>query len=206
MSGFLTITIIAILGAISPGPDFIVVAKNALGCSRKAGCYTSFGIFSGIVFHASYCILGLAIVISQSLLLFGAIRYLGAAYLIYLGIKALFDKNKISGLNSLNAQQKISHWQAYRQGLLINVLNPKCILFMLSIFTVVIKPETPLLLQTLYGLTLAGITALWFCLLSFMLTHEKVYQKLIKAQQWISKVMGGCLLFFGIDLLLLRHH
>src|ERR1700722_9128354 len=89
---YYTIGIIAILAAISPGPDFVIVTKHALTQNRRNALLASLGIGCGILIHTSYCVLGLAIILSQSLLWFSLIKYLGASYLIYLGVKSLFSK------------------------------------------------------------------------------------------------------------------
>lgn len=201
MTELLPITLIAILGALSPGPDFVIVVKNALGYSRRCGILSSLGITVGILFHASYCILGLAIIISQSLLLFSAIRYIGAAYLIYLGIKGLFAK-KPTATHVKHHSGALSDFSAFKQGLLVNVLNPKCIMFILSIFTIIIKPGTSWQIQALYGLDLALITGGWFIILSYILTLEQVAKRMQKIQYVVTKIMGAVLLFFGVDILL----
>lgn len=198
---FYTITLIAILGALSPGPDFVVVAKNAMSHNRRSGIMSALGVTAGILFHVSYCILGLAIIISKSLLLFSAIRYVGACYLIYLGVKGLFAKK--SGSNNIKQSlSALSYFAAFKQGFLVNVLNPKCILFILSIFTVVIQPGTALHVQALYGIDITLITGAWFICLSLILTHHKIEKRLHKIQHVMTKVMGAVLLAFGIDILL----
>jgi RhtB (resistance to homoserine/threonine) family protein len=201
MAGIYTITIIAILGALSPGPDFIVVSRNAIAQHRRAGLLTSFGLGPGIMIHGTYCILGLALIISQSLIAFSMIRYIGAAYLIYLGIKSLLIKQKSAEGYQAN-KAPLTNWQAYRDGLLVNLLNPKCIIFMLAIFTTVIKPDTTYAMKFIYAADLALITMLWFCILSIILKHQRVKQGLGTAQHLVSKVMGCFLIVFGLDLLL----
>lgn len=161
MIEYYTIAVIALLAAISPGPDFVVVAKYAVSHDRQNAILSSLGIGLGILIHSTYCVLGLAVVISHSLLLFSLIKYLGAAYLIFLGIKSFLSKK-----SHLDVKQKShlhqSRWSALRDGLLTNVLNPKCTLFMLSVFTLVVKPHTPTLTQAIFGIEIALITSLWF--------------------------------------------
>lgn len=82
-----TVTLIHLLGVISPGPDFIICARNSLTYSRKTGIWTAVGFGLGISVHILYCLAGLALIISQSILLFNFIKYLGASYLVYIGIK-----------------------------------------------------------------------------------------------------------------------
>ena len=83
----LTVSIIAIFMAISPGADFIMVTRNSIFYGRKAGLYSSLGISAAIWLHITYSIAGLAVIISKSILLFSILKYFGAAYLIYIGYK-----------------------------------------------------------------------------------------------------------------------
>ena len=200
MVEFYTIAIVGILGAMSPGPDFIVVSKNAIAHSRATGCFTTLGIATGILVHSTYCILGLAVIISHSLLLFSIIRYFGAAYLIYLGFKGLLSNKTEASAQSYQTSQ-LSNWQAFREGLLVNLLNPKCILYMLAIFTMVVKPHTAYWQQAIYGVELSVISIFWFCFLSFVLTHKHVKQRIAKIQTIVIKVMGVFLIAFGLDLI-----
>lgn len=80
---FLLIGSLNFLAVISPGPDFAMVVKTALTQPRKPAVFTALGIALGIFVHVSYCVLGLAIIITQSILLFSLVKYLGAAYFIY---------------------------------------------------------------------------------------------------------------------------
>src|SRR3990167_10850400 len=92
MLEFFTTTLVILFAVISPGPDFAIVTRNALRHSQNTGIMTALGIATGTLIHVSYCILGLAIIISKSLLIFNIIKYIGASYLIYLGVKGLFEK------------------------------------------------------------------------------------------------------------------
>ncbi len=145
-----TVTLIHILAVISPGPDFVVAIRNSLTYSRKTGVWTAVGFGLGIIIHVFYCIAGLGLIISKSIIVFNVIKYLGAAYLIYIGIKSIMAKT--SHLNVKNATHKndITVLEAIKIGFLTNVLNPKATLFFLSLFTLVINPDTPLNIQLLY--------------------------------------------------------
>lgn len=197
MIEYYTIGLIALLAAVSPGPDFVVIAKNALSHNRRSAVMAALGIGAGILVHTFYCVLGLAIVISQSLLLFSLIKYLGAAYLIYLGIKSLLSRDKKMGLETVTKTPR-SNWQGFRDGLLTNVLNPKCTLFMLSIFTLVVKPHTPVWVQASYGVEIALISIVWFSFLSYGLTVAVIQSKISKVQHIVSKVIGGVLIALGV--------
>lgn len=205
MIAFLTIAFLHFIAVIVPGPDFAMVSKNAIIYSKKSAIYTALGIALGLCVHITYCILGLAIVISQSLFLFNIIKYLGAAYLIFIGIQSLSYKSSLAtDALPLHAKQDLTTWQALRQGILCNVLNPKATLFMLGLFTIVVKPQTPVYIQIAYGIEMFLMTFVWFTLVATLLNHKNIKQKLLRFQQTLSHMMGGFFLFFGVKLILLR--
>lgn len=198
MQEFLTISVLIILATISPGPDFAVVTKNSLLYSRKVGIYTALGISISLLIHAFYCILGLAIIISQSLLAFSVIKYLGAAYLIYIGVKGLLAKREALKLDMEQLKSTMTGLQAFYQGLLCNLLNPKAIMFLLAFFTLIVKPEHSLFFEMGYGLEIAVIHMIWFSSLSIMMTHHTVKKHLSRVQFYIVKAMGAIVVAFGV--------
>lgn len=205
MLEYFNITVIALLGAISPGPDFVLVVKYALAHDRRMATMASLGVGVGILWHTTYCILGLALVIANSIVAFNIIKYLGAAYLIYLGIKSFLPAKTSSAEvqhHSKATIQTVTAWQAFRSGLLVNILNPKCTLFMLSIFTMVINPNTPRLIQASYGIEMAVITAAWFMFLSYGFSHPIIRNKINKAQKVVGKLIGIVLIILGIMVIL----
>lgn len=198
MQEFLSITVLIILAAISPGPDFALVTKNSLLYSRKAGVYTALGVSISLLIHTVYCILGFAIIISKSLLAFSIIKYLGAAYLIYIGIKGLLAKREAKTLDTEQAKATMSSFQSFYQGFLGNLLNPKAIMFLLAFFTLVVKPGHSLLFEMSYGFEIALIHLIWFSILSLMMTHHSVKSNLNRLQYYVIKAMGAILIAFGI--------
>ena len=203
LTEFFTIGLLILLSAMLPGPDFALVAKNTLLHSRRAGFFTALGISSAILIHVTYCILGLAVVISESALLFNIIKFVGAIYLIYLGISSLLTKHQTSTNNSpQNISTKISMPDrvAYRQGFFCNLLNPKATLFFLALFTVIIKPETALQLKLIYAAELFVITATWFGVLTILLSHPTVMRSFQNVEKYLAKLLGLFLIGFGIGL------
>lgn len=198
---FGAIAVISLLAAMSPGPDFIVVTKNSLSGSRSIGLYTALGVGLGILSHVTYSLIGIGFVISQSIILFTIIKYLGALYLFYLAYQLLKMK-KVNGddSNTEAPTVQITKWQALKEGFFTNSLNPKATLFFLSIFTQVIDPSTPLFIQGLLGLEVAVIVGVWFCTLSLIITHKTVAQAFSKIHYYLMKLMGGALVLLGIKL------
>jgi RhtB (resistance to homoserine/threonine) family protein len=200
MFEFLTLTCIIILAAISPGPDFAIVMRNSLAFSRQAGVMTAAGVATSLLIHAGYCILGLGILISKTLFLFNIIKYMGAGYLIYLGIKGLLAHPMPIHPERTQHKKYFSDYHAFRAGLLCNLLNPKAILFLVAFFTLVIHPATPWYYQVVIGIEMSLITFMWFSLVAIFLTHRKVQKLLEKIQHYIVKVFGVFLIFFGIKI------
>lgn len=199
-----TVTLIHLLAVISPGPDFIMTVKNSLSYSRKTGIWTAFGLGLGISVHIFYCIAGLAIVISQSILIFNIIKLLGAGYLIYIGLKSIFSKS--SNINVEATQQKIdiSSLEAIKIGFLTNVLNPKATLFFLSLFTMVISPDTPNLILAVLSIIMVLNTTLWFSLVSIFFTQKRIRNAFNTFQGIFNKVLGGLLIGLGIKVALIQ--
>ena len=200
MIEFLEITLIILVATISPGPDFMMVSRNALRHTQKAGVMTAFGIALGTLLHSSYCILGFAIIISHSVIVFNIIKYMGAAYLIYLGIQGLREKKTSFESESAEVGPCLTNFQAFRQGLLCTALNPKGILFFLAFFTIIIKPSMPLSTQGLYALEIALIDVFWFSTVAFLFSHHKVKVFLGDGLHYMNKLFGGFLIVFGLKI------
>ncbi|GAK14411.1 LysE family transporter [Geomicrobium sp. JCM 19039] len=139
---WITVLVVGLLIVLSPGSQWMVTIKNSLS-SKTHGMFTVWGMCSGSMIHILYCLLGIGIIIPQSVLLFNLIKWLGAAYLIYLGVKALFFQKEEPGLSfqRVTSPVGLSKWTAYRNGFFTSLLNPKATLFYLSLFTQVIHPE-----------------------------------------------------------------
>lgn len=206
LTQFFTIGLLMLLAVMLPGPDFALVTKNALFHSRRAGFFTSIGIGISALIHMTYCALGLAIVISNSLLLFSVIKYLGAAYLIYLGVNALLSRQPDHFIpeNKKIHQSTLSAVAAFRQGFLCNLLNPKATLFFLALFTTIIKPQTPHVWVIIYITEMFLIITSWFFTLTLILSHRRVTRLLEKAEQYIAKTLGFFLIGFGVALALVK--
>lgn len=200
LSQFITIVVVHLLAVASPGPDFAVVVKQSVTHGKVTALWTSLGVGTGIFLHVLYSLLGIGVVVSQSVVAFTIMKYLGAAYLVYLGWKALRTRPSSSPLFSKEAQQRPSAGKAYWIGFLTNGLNPKATLFFLSLFTVVISPDTPVLIQGFYGVYMAFATALWFSGISMVFGNSRVRNLFGKVGHWFERFMGGALLLLGIKL------
>ncbi len=200
---FLTVIIVHLLAVASPGPDFAMVMRQSLVAGRRAALWTSIGIGAGILVHVTYTLLGLGLILAQSIQVFNLVKLAGAGYLLYIGWQSL---RATPGLPSEPAgpsrQVEYPIAQALRIGFLTNALNPKATLFFLSLFSVIIRPDTPQLVQLGYGLYMSLATGLWFCGLSLVLTQRHVRQGFVRFGHWAERVMGVVLIGLGVKLAL----
>lgn len=201
---FLTVAIVHLFAVMSPGPDFAIITRNSLIYSRKIGVYTSLGIAFGIMVHVAYSLLGIGFVISKSILLFSVIKYIGAAYLIYIGYKSLKAKsqNKFKVEQIVQLENRLSIFSSIKIGFLTNILNPKATLFFLALFTQVISPTTPKFIQFLYGIEMMTITFVWFALVSVVFSNSLIKNKIKTAQHYVERVTGAVLIALGIKVAL----
>jgi RhtB (resistance to homoserine/threonine) family protein len=198
---FLTVALIHLLAVASPGPDFAIVVRESVGHGRRAGVFSAIGVGCGIFIHVAYSLLGIGLIVSQSLVLFNALKWLAAAYLLYIGIKALRAKPASAASAELNMQAgERTARAAFVAGFVTNGLNPKATLFFLSLFTVVINPHTPLVVQAGYGVYLALATALWFCMVAQLFSHQRVRAGFARMGHWFDRLMGAVLVGLGVKL------
>ncbi len=204
MSAFLAIVVIHFLGLMSPGPDFALISRNSLCLSRRSGMLTALGLGLGILVHCTYSLLGIGLLISQSILLYNTIKWIGALYLMYIGFKALTHKAAAAkqAAVEMKARRDISPLAALRQGFLCNVLNPKVTLFFLALFTQVIDPSTPLLVQIGYGLWMSFATFAWFAFVASVLSMSVIRAKFERIQGAFERVMGALLIALGLKIAL----
>lgn len=179
-----------------------MICRNTLLYSRKSGVYSALGLGLGIGVHVTYSLLGIALIISRSLIVFSIIKYIGAAYLIYIGIQSL-RSSRTRKLNHFeHSCQDLTPFKAVISGFLTNVLNPKASLFFLALFTQVINPHTPLKVQLIYGIWMMIATFIWFAFLAGVLSHRQIRDRFSKLQHRIEQVLGCVLIALGIKVAL----
>jgi len=189
---------------VSPGADLAMVMRQAIVHGRGQAIITSFGIGAALMVHVSYTILGLGLVISQSIYLFNLVKWLGVAYLLYIGIKALragkTDVTAATGDVTTAPRQQQSALKAFTLGFAANALNPKAVFFFLSIFSTVVSAHTPIAIKFSYGLVMAGFLILWFIGVSLFMTTPRMRAAFSRASQWIDRTSGVVFIALGIKL------
>ncbi|WNZ22914.1 LysE family transporter [Leptolyngbya sp. NK1-12] len=202
MTEWITVFVIASLVIISPGPNFFITLRNSLIHSRRAGVYTALGLSIADLIHMTYCLIGIGVVISQSILVFTLLKWLGAIYLVYIGIKSL--RTKPQQASTLQPEVALNNRSAFRMGLFTCLLNPKATLFYLALFTQIIQPNTPLWVQILYGATVAGIEFGWFACVAITMSQPVIQRRFVSISHWLDRLMGAILIGLGLRLALIQ--
>jgi len=188
---------------VSPGADLAMVMRQSLTHGRRSSIITSFGVGTALLFHVTYTILGLGLIISQSIYLFNIIKWCGVAYLVYIGIKSLMaGKMDLSADTTDRATERKSQsgWKAYMLGFAANALNPKPVFFFLSIFSTVVSLHTPIVVKFGYGVMMASCLIAWFVGVSLFMTTPKMRAAFSRASQWIDRASGVVFILLGLKL------
>ena len=198
MAEFSIVAAITILAVISPGPDFVMVSRNSLSLSRQAGLLTAIGIGIGVLVHVTYVIVGVGLLLKQSETLFFLFKMAGAIYLVWMGISMM--RPKTYEMNSPTISDNPSNMAALRMGILTNALNPKCSVFILSLFMQVVIPSASLQQLIFYGVFISATHIVWFMFVAYCLSAESVRKRIITIRHWVDRCFGALLVALGITL------
>ncbi len=131
---FITATLALLL---APGPAVLYIVARSLEQGRMAGLVSTLGVGFGSLVHVIFAALGLSALLTQSVIAFSVVKYLGAAYLIYMGLRTLTHKAKASTVQPLKT---LSYSDIFTQGIIVNILNPKTALFFLAFLPQFVNP------------------------------------------------------------------
>jgi threonine/homoserine/homoserine lactone efflux protein len=203
LDNFLLFAFASLVLNITPGNDMLYVATRSASQGVKAGIISALGIAGGCFVHLLAAVIGLSAIIANSAIAFNIIKYIGAAYLVYLGIRSLMSKQNKFNLNDKIEKKSLS--KLFWQGVFTNVLNPKVALFFLAFLPQFIQPEKgntalQILLLGLWfnfsGTIVNIIVALFFGKLGNWLADKQAFIK------WQNKITGLLLVGLGIKVAL----
>lgn len=193
--GFIAVVLLAYL---IPGPDFLLVSRYSV-LSKRLGFTAALGAQSGLCVHMLIAAAGLSTIAAQSAELFLVIRWLGAAYLIWLGINALRTSQYRVATNELDRANGVTeHHRAFANGFLTNLLNPKAIVFFLSVLPQFMDPAAGAVRQILIlGVLDVVIGIAWWW--GVVLLMQRVAGALRRPQirQWWDRITGGLMICAG---------
>lgn len=206
---FLLLATIHFLAVVAPGPDFAVVVQQSISLGRKIGAITALGIGAGISVHVLYTILGFGLIMQTNEMVFTLVKIVSAIYLVYLGfnlIKSNLNKPHVNTTNILlNFDSSISVPSvktAFLKGFITNATNPKATIFFLGIFTTIVSQSTPIYIQFLYGIWMCMVNAIWFIMVAYLFTTQRIRNAFLQKKKWFEIFMGFVLILLALKLLL----
>jgi threonine efflux protein len=183
---------------ILPGPDFIGVVRSSMTRGAAGGLRTTIGVSTGLGLYATLSLLGLSAVLVEYQWLTWAVRLLGSAYLIYLGIRLLRAQPLQGGSGTAQAPVQ---GNAFVFGFLVTLTNPKAIVLFASVFATSVTSSTPSWLMTLM-IGLVVLSALvWYSIVTLFMSSAPVMRRFQHARHWIERVAGVCFVAIGIRIL-----
>jgi threonine/homoserine/homoserine lactone efflux protein len=194
---WLSLVVICVLGALSPGPSLALVVRNTMLGGYNPGLATAISHGFGVGLYAAIAVTGIGLVIVQSPLIFQIIQYTGAAFLLYLAFNALKSNGSNIDLDVKDEQngKRINGW---RDGFLLAFLNPKLAIFFLALFSQFVDVNASLTHKLIMIFTVGGLDTLWYCLVVFGLTRGAVLAKLKANSHIIDKITGVVLLLLAV--------
>ena len=190
--------IVCLLGAMSPGPSMAVVINNAIFKGRNSGILTSIGHGIGIAIYATFAVLGLGLIIETNLFIFNGLKILSIIFLIFIGIKSILNKEKLS----LEKKDIKKNTISFLQGFSISILNPKILVWFIAIYSQFMSTDNELIFN-IYLVSIAGIVdACWYIILTLVVTTASALSFFQTKLMLIQRVQGFLFITIGLMLLI----
>ncbi len=203
MESFLILCSIAfalVLGAVSPGPAFIYVAKNSIAVSRKHGLFTALGTGTGAALFGLLAVLGLQAILLAVPSAYLILKICGGIYLLWLAYKIIRHAKEPISMDN-DASTRMSFPQAYRSGLVVQLSNPKIAIILASVFTALLPKEIPTYYYFVLPILCFFIDAGWYSLVAMALSAEKPRKVYLKFKKVFDRIAGGVMTILGIKLI-----
>ena len=195
-----SITLALMLGAISPGPTFIYVAKNSIAISRKHGLFTALGTGTGAALFGLLAVMGLQAILLAVPSAYLVLKICGGLYLLWIAYKII--KHAKEPMDSPNGSaEPMSYKQAYRLGLITQMSNPKIAVILASIFTALLPKDIPTYFYVVLPMLCFFIDAGWYSLVAVALSAEGPRKVYLKSKALFDRVAGGVMTVLGLKLI-----
>ncbi len=187
---------------IAPGPDLLYILTKTIANGKKVGIASSLGVCTGALFHVAAAAVGLSAILVSSAFLFSIVKFLGAGYLIYLAYQSFRSAGTSLNIKS-EEQPKESAWTAFKQGVLVDILNPKVAIFFMAFLPQFIRDgygsvPIQLLYLGLLVIAVAVVVEVIYVLVASKLTEKVRSSK--TASVWIDRVVGTIFTGLGLKL------
>lgn len=194
-SAFLAVLGVWAVTVLSPGPNFLATVHTSLHSSRSAGLAVALGVAIGTAVWATASLAGLALLFQKAAWLYAAVKFCGACYLIYIGVRMIVSAQSQDAPVAAGHTTR-SGWSAVRLGLLTDLANPKAAAFFASLFAVAIPPVAPLWFHALVVAAVVLVAGMWYVLCACLIVAPPIARAYRRAQSAVTAAAGA--LFVGI--------
>ena len=188
--------IVCIAGAMSPGPSLAIVIRNNVNFNRLAGILTSIGHGLGIGVYATLAVLGLGLILQTNQTIFIMIQIIGLILLFLFGLMFIFQKNTQD-----KKEEKQSQLNSFLQGFTIAIINPKILIWFTAVYSQFIAIDASFYFNSILVLTASLIDAIWYIIVSILVTGYGLKNLLIEKKLMIQKTTGIVLIIISLMLL-----
>ncbi|MGD1951181.1 MAG: LysE family translocator [Leptolyngbyaceae cyanobacterium] len=195
-----SIAVAITIGAMSPGPSFVMVARTALADSRKDGLAAALGMGGGGVIFATIALLGLLALLTAVPVLYTSLKVLGGAYLIYLGYK-IWQGSAHPITLSATQQPTLATQQSFFLGLTTQISNPKTAVVYTSVFASLLPSEVPAFAVIALPLVVFMIEVGWYSLVALVLSSTVPRARYLASKKWLDRTAGTISSLLGAKLI-----
>lgn len=188
---------------LTPGPDVLYIVSNALRSGARAGIVAALGIVGGCFVHVFAAAIGVSALLATSATAFTVLKWIGAAYLLWMGVRMLFSRATPLVIQAPSVAPEVDLWRVFRRGFLTNVLNPKVALFFLAFVPQFIAPDAAnkamvfLLLGLIFNLNSLPINFGYAWLAAWFARRVDAVQR---GMRWLDRAAGALFIGFGVKL------
>ena len=192
---FIKVFLVCILGAIIPGPSWVLIINNALFKGKISGYLTSIGHGFGIAVYALIANLSIGIIIKSNIFLFNTIKIFSIIFLIYLGYKSFSS-------SAINLQEKnlTGKFQSFLEGFSLAILNPKVLIWFIAIYSQFMSPNNELIFNFILIITAGIVDMSWYCLLVFFVVTAGLLPIIQDKILIFQRTIGSIFIAIGLAL------
>ncbi|WP_076590281.1 LysE family translocator [Vibrio ostreicida] len=201
-----TLAVVHFVALMSPGPDFALVVQNSTRFGRETGLYIALGLSFGILLHSILSLTGVSYLVQQQPSLFAALQFAGGSYLLYLGLGGLKTVWKVIRTSNPSVDSSLPPFvlsnkrQAFSRGLATNILNPKALVFFLSLMSSLVPASMSITGKGFAVLILWSLSFFWFSFLAWVLSTPSMQKKIHSLSIYIDGLCGVLFTLIGLSI------
>ena len=196
----LSVAIIWSVAVITPGPNFFITVKTAIGQTRRSALFVALGTSTGTILWGLSGFFGIALLFKTAPWIYLSLKLLGGTYLIYLGLQLIISNTRAGANHGVSFSTNITPIQGYKLGFLTNLSNPKTAAFVTSLFAATMPSNAPFLLGFTSVALMSFISILWYTSVAYVFSLDRFRSLYLKSKILIERFAGVIFVGFGVKL------